>query len=80
MGKRKSKFGQGLVMFPSEFPSVRTVHILITDLTFNTEYSYRIRVLTSNASDAVEIPRAVSGTFRSRPEVHNSTSPEPGTK
>ena len=68
------------VMFPSEFPSVRTVHILISDLTFNTEYSYRVRVLTSNASNAVEIPRAVSGTFRSSPEVHNSTSPEPGTK
>ena len=64
--------------FPADFPSVRTVQILITDLTINTEYSYRVRVLTSSASNAVEIPRAINGTFRSSPDVHSSTSPEAG--
>lgn len=56
-------------LFPADFPRVQTTQILITNLTPDTEYHYRVRVQTSAASNAVEIPRAVTGTFTSSSEL-----------
>ena len=64
--------GRNTTMFPADFPNVRTTQILITNLAPGTEYQYRVRVLTSIDSNAVEIPRAVNGIFTSDPEFTGS--------
>jgi len=56
-------------MFPADFPNVQSTQILVSDLTSDAKYHYRVRVLTSTASNAVEIPRAISGTFTSSSEA-----------
>lgn len=57
-------------VFPADFPNIQATQLLITNLAPGTEYHYRVRVLTSNASNAMEIPRAVYGTFMSNPELN----------
>lgn len=57
------------MVFPADFPNIQATQLLITNLVPGTEYLYCVRVLTSNASNAMEIPRAVYGTFMSNPEL-----------
>jgi len=61
---------QNATSFPANFPRNRTAQILITNLQYDTPYNYTIRVLSTNASNAVVIPRMVTGNFRTgRPPV-----------
>ena len=53
----------------ARFPNALTTQIRITNLDPDTDYHYRVRVLTSDASSALEIPRAVEGNFTSGSEL-----------
>ena len=65
--------GEGDAISPirstARFPNALTTQIRITNLDPDTDYHYRVRVWTSDASSAVEIPRAVEGDFTSGSEL-----------
>ena len=64
-----SNSSRNTTMFPADFPNVQSTQILVSGLKSDTKYNYRVRVLTSTASNAVDIPRAIGGTFTSSSEA-----------